>query len=293
MLACSTNKVVIIDMPILKKNLPLDTKNQIVEVYNMTTPKARFVNCEKVGNEIEKYFEYLLNEESNKISTLMYTQRFEDFVNFFHGYHILNTVARSTNTKIYYIGLRPSISSKDLDRLQHYIEVDIDKELNFISKKLLDIKPDIVNLSGSESIDVNESFFIKEGMNKKIAYKTSKIIFDKWNNFWKKTISSLPNTRFIVSAGNGESDWVGDELHLASKLKTQTTPATIGLPNIVAVGSKNTKGLSLFSNYGNLVKEYKNGEFVLAQIPCDKKGSIKFTGTSQATAIHTNKLLKQ
>jgi hypothetical protein len=288
---CSVKSIVIIDMPVLRENLPVGTQNQMVGIYNIVTPKKTFSDCKVVSEEIEKYFNFNLKKEFEKIKHLKHVDKFEGFANFYHGYHVLNTVAKGNTAKIHFIGLKPAITTKDLKNLQYYLDVELEEEFNYISKYLFKVKPDFVNLSGSESIDINESFFLQNNMSKEKALKNAQIIFNKWNDFWMKTIKALPKTTFVVSAGNGESDWKGDELVKGSSVKTQTTPAAIGLANIIVVGSKNKKGTSSFSNFGTLVKAQEFGEAVSAKIPCKNKSDLKLTGSSQATAIHTGKLL--
>ena len=251
-----------------------------------------FKNCDVVGEEIEKYFEYGLQKKYHKMKKLKYLDQYEAFANFFHGYHVLDTVAKDNDAKIYFIGVRPAIGASDLSGLNQYLDHDLEKEFQHITKYLLKIKPDFVNISGSESIDVNESFFLKNNMNKADSQKYAKVIFNKWNTFWKRTIKSLPKTTFVVSAGNGGSDWVGDKLLKKSQLKTQTTPATLNLQNTLIVSSKGSDGVSSFSNYGDIVSAAELGEMHLANVPCQGRRQVRLTGSSQATAIHTSKLLR-
>jgi hypothetical protein len=284
--------VVIIDMPVLKENFSLSVQKRIAGIYNMHAPMKTFDNCKDIGEEIEKYFEYGLKKQAHKIKNLKYIDRFEAFANFFHGYHVLNTVAENNNESIYIIGVRPAITATELTNIDRYLNHELEKEFIHISKTLLKIKPDFVNVSGSESIDINENFFLQNNVSKDDSLKYAKIIFNKWNEFWKRTIKSLPKTTFVVSAGNGGSDWIGDKLVKGSQVKTQTTPATLNLPNIVTISSISTTGISSFSNYGKLVAAEELGEMYSANIPCVGKKRVKLTGSSQATAIHTSKLLR-
>lgn len=89
-----------------------------------------------------------------------------------------------------------------------------------------------------------------------------------------------PNSLFFVAAGNEHQDLN----------KYPYYPASLPLKNIVVVGSKNNSIISSFSNYGNIVKHWENGEFVLSTLPM---GTGYMQGTSQATAIATGKYLKE
>lgn len=87
--------------------------------------------------------------------------------------------------------------------------------------------------------------------------------------------------RFIVAAGNNGED--------ISKVKFY--PASYELKGVTVVGALDALGwVAKGSNYGSVVKAWELGDKVLSTLPSGHKGF--FSGTSQATAIATGKLLK-
>lgn len=91
----------------------------------------------------------------------------------------------------------------------------------------------------------------------------------------KRLLCMSPETVFIIAAGNDGVDL--DE--------SPRCPASYGCANMLVVGSYH----SAFSNYGKVVTAWENGEDVLSTLPNGETGHK--TGTSQATAIRTGKLI--
>jgi hypothetical protein len=280
-------------MPISRKNLTEKLNSKVISIYNLQEPKQLFKKCDLISKQFETFFEYSLAGNINKLNELSFINYFEDFAYQVHGYHILDIVAAGVNPQIDFIGVSPPIAKKHLKNIKHYVEIELTEELKFIDKHLSRIKPDIVNISGSESVDDNIFFFESNGISTKLAKAYSKKIFFKWEKFWTKIIKNHSQTTFVVSAGNGGRDWKSDLIGKMGHFELITTPANIKLPNIIVVGSKNQNTLSPFSNYGEMVRVYENGEGVSGFIPCKKYNKLKLTGTSQSTAIHTNRLLKR
>jgi subtilisin family serine protease len=95
-------------------------------------------------------------------------------------------------------------------------------------------------------------------------------------------IKHTPFITYIVAAGNQ-----GKEMPEHCRY-----PACYDLPNVIAVGALNAKGVRAeVSNYGYVVKVWELGEYVRSTLPNGGNGYL--TGTSQATAIHTGKVIKQ
>jgi subtilisin family serine protease len=89
-------------------------------------------------------------------------------------------------------------------------------------------------------------------------------------------IMSNPNVIFNVAAGNN-----------ARKLEPcDYYPACYGLPNVNVIGN-----LAPSSNYGPIVKAIENGHNVLSAIPGG--GYATYSGTSQATAIYSGKMVRK
>ena len=98
-----------------------------------------------------------------------------------------------------------------------------------------------------------------------------------------KIIAESPNTTFVLAAGN-------DGLNIDPP--GGYYPASCGSSNIVAVGSIDKYGKrDLWSNYGKTVTAWENGMHVISTLPNDKMGTM--SGTSQATAIRTGKIILQ
>lgn len=291
---CRTKKVLVIDMPVDKDLLPSETKRKVKFIANLVEPKRSFENCSEVLRELELFFEFGLKGSLEKIETLKHAGSFESFSHYAHGYHILNLVAADSDADIFHIGLRPTILKEELNDLQKYLSRALPAEFNFISSHVKQLRPHIINISGSETIEENYDFFLENGYPPEEAKKIATKIYGMWNDFWKELIKSNPDITFNVSAGNGGRDWIGDELTFKSNETRLPTPANINLPNVKVIGSKNDYGLSSFSNYGQLVYQFEKGEGVAALIPCEGKlQPLKLTGTSQSTAIYTNKMSKE
>lgn len=283
--------VVIIDMPIKRELLTKELSSKVLSINNMSQPENIRADCGEISKSFEQFFTYSLKEQFEKISTLKFINDFEGFAYAIHGYHILDLVVKNSTPKVHFIGVRPPISFKHLKNIQKYIDINLEMEFQFIRKHLKRIRPDIVNISGSETIDDNLFFFESHNVPKEKSALYSKQIYEKWKDFWTKTITLFPNTKFVVSAGNGGRDWIGDEINLKNNQKLTPTPANVDLPNVIVVGSKKKNTLSPFSNYGDLIDVHEDGEEVSAFIPCALRPSLKLTGTSQSTAIYTNKLI--
>lgn len=107
-------------------------------------------------------------------------------------------------------------------------------------------------------------------------------------------IKNSPNITYVVAAGN-------EGLKLDCN-KTTNYPTCYKLPNVISVGCLDKyENKCLTSNYGKYVKSWELGQNVYSTFPlktCDVqtrdcKGMGYISGTSQATAIHTGKLIYQ
>jgi subtilisin family serine protease len=103
-------------------------------------------------------------------------------------------------------------------------------------------------------------------------------------------IMRTPKTLWIVAAGNEHRslDTPGEEYY----------PASYFLPNMIVVGALKSglDGLSIevrlpSSNWGKRVTTWEVGENVLSTLPGGVRTGL-MSGTSQATAVHTGKLLR-
>ena len=125
------------------------------------------------------------------------------------------------------------------------------KAMSYISV----IKPDIVNISAGGT-----SSSLKEFID----------------------IQSNQNIIYVAAAGNDSRD--------ITLQGSGFYPASYGLKNIIVVGAKDANGYRhTTSNYGNMVDKWELGVDVESW---GLKGNrVRMTGTSQATAIHTGKLV--
>lgn len=97
-----------------------------------------------------------------------------------------------------------------------------------------------------------------------------------------KILTQIGNkgTKIVVSAGNN-----GQDLNSFNYF-----PAKYNIKNLIPVGSLNEDGrISPSSNYGLENEVYEIGNHVLSTLPSGNYGYM--SGTSQATAIKTNKIL--
>ena len=105
-----------------------------------------------------------------------------------------------------------------------------------------------------------------------------------YNEREAELIRNHPEILFVVAAGNESlnMDIGGNEWY----------PASLFLPNMVVVGNKATDSeLNPESNYGSKVRAFEIGTEVYSTLPGGYMGYK--SGTSQATAIRTGKIVKQ
>lgn len=107
---------------------------------------------------------------------------------------------------------------------------------------------------------------------------------DEFNEYESLLIKYNPQIIFVVAAGNN-----GENLDIPSN---KFYPASYFYGNEEVVSAVNEKGtLVSFSNYGKKVENKELGEDVLSYLPGGQTGLI--SGTSQATAIYTGKLIRK
>ena len=85
-------------------------------------------------------------------------------------------------------------------------------------------------------------------------------------------MKKAPNTLFVVAAGNSDSNamFLGD------------VPASLRLPNLIAVGAVNQAGdETSFTSYGDTVVVHGNGYEVESYVPGGTR--LKLSGTSMAS----------
>lgn len=97
-------------------------------------------------------------------------------------------------------------------------------------------------------------------------------------------IRDLEDITFVAAAGNDNKN--------IDYLENYYYPASYRLKNVVVVGNIDKQGNKVSSsNYGRKVTAWENGENSYSELPNGKYGYM--TGTSQATAIFTGKLVRK
>lgn len=108
-----------------------------------------------------------------------------------------------------------------------------------------------------------------------------------------EAIQAAKKTVFVVAAGNESQD--------IRMPQNKYYPASYELPNVFVVGNIKKEGFRVpSSNYGDPRIIWEVGENLISTMPCNNvKADLysncegKMTGTSQATAVHTGKLVNK
>jgi subtilisin family serine protease len=102
-------------------------------------------------------------------------------------------------------------------------------------------------------------------------------LFNIWREALENAIQKAPNTLFVCSAGNSDSD----------ALFIQHVPSAFHLPNLIAVGAVNRAGdETSFTSYGSTVAVDADGYQVESNIPGG--GAFRASGTSMASPSVAN-----
>ena len=137
----------------------------------------------------------------------------------------------------------------------------------------------VVNLSWGDDLQEFEDWLARTKGNQSAEQRKQEALelFAIWKQAIIDAMNAAPNTLFVTSAGNADSD--------AAFL--ENVPASLELPNLIAVGATNQAGdATSFTSYGKTVVVYANGYHVESFIPGGKK--VKFSGTSMAAPQVTN-----
>lgn len=99
-----------------------------------------------------------------------------------------------------------------------------------------------------------------------------------------EVIKSHPEVKFVVAAGND-----GRKITRSYVSSYRYYPASYNLKNVVVVGNRGLYCRRVISsNFGPRVDAWEMGENVISTVP---RGLASMTGTSQATAIHTGRII--
>jgi subtilisin family serine protease len=106
-------------------------------------------------------------------------------------------------------------------------------------------------------------------------------LFNIWREALENAIKNAPNTLFVCSAGNSDSD----------ATFIQHVPSAFHLPNLIAVGAVNQAGdETSFTSYGSTIVVYADGYQVESSVPGG--GTLKGSGTSMASPNVVNLVAK-
>ena len=132
----------------------------------------------------------------------------------------------------------------------------------------------VVNMSWGDDVAEFETWLSKTGGGADAAARKQKAadLFALWKASIEKAIKSAPDTLFVTAAGNTDSD--------AGFL--EDVPASLHLPNLVAVGAVNKAGdETSFTSHGDTVLVHSDGYLVDSFVPGGQR--LPFSGTSMAS----------
>lgn len=162
---------------------------------------------------------------------------------------------------------------------------------------LASFRPAFVSYSQSDSLEEIRDDLLSVDMKPADAEAAAQRIYTTFAEEWTRTLAEFPDVTFVVSAGNGGSAGIGYKLEPHGQNGRGAMPASLVVKNLIVAGSYRDAGgspvPSRFSNYGSLVQVYAKAERVEAASGCAERPRVKLTGTSQATAMVTNFLVKE
>jgi subtilisin family serine protease len=132
----------------------------------------------------------------------------------------------------------------------------------------------VVNMSWGDNPQEFETWISKTGGGGDPAERTKRAaeLYAIWRDAISNAIKSAPNTLFVTAAGNSDSDSGFD----------QSVPASLHLPNLIAVGAVNQAGEETsFTSYGDTVVVDADGYNVQSNIPGGAE--LRLSGTSMAS----------
>jgi subtilisin family serine protease len=132
----------------------------------------------------------------------------------------------------------------------------------------------VVNMSWGDDVAEFETWLSKTGGGADAAARKKKAgeLFALWREAIESAIKSAPDTLFVTAAGNSDSDagFLGD------------VPASLHLPNLVAVGAVNQAGEETsFTSHGATVLVHSDGYQVESFVPGGQR--LRLSGTSMAS----------
>ena len=132
----------------------------------------------------------------------------------------------------------------------------------------------VVNMSWGDDVGEFEQWLTKTSTEKDPAARKqyAQKLFNIWREAVEGAIRSAPNTLFVCAAGNSNTN-TGF---------TEDVPASLHLPNIIAVGAVDQAGEeTMFTSYGDTVAVDADGYQVESYVPGGTK--MKWSGTSMSS----------
>ncbi|MGC1380766.1 MAG: S8 family serine peptidase [Candidatus Baltobacteraceae bacterium] len=137
----------------------------------------------------------------------------------------------------------------------------------------------VVNMSWGDQVSEFEQWLAKTDAvsDPQLRKRKAEELYSIWRTAIEGMIRDTPGTLFVAAAGNGDND----------ATFAQDVPASLTLPNLIAVGAVNQAGDATgFTSYGPTVAVYADGFHVPSKIP--QGYTVKFSGTSMAAPNVTN-----
>lgn len=206
-----------------------------------------------------------------------------------HSTHVANLVIRNLEEKIQLynyplVDFETKFNPNWLE--QNFVIKKIENQFQNLHQIISKEKIEFVNISAGSSIQSVEKNLLNfmNPLDKikltSSVIQISKFITKTWSENLKKLILNNPNTIFIIAAGN-ESQWIDLQEFNSSKVKAR---------NLLIVSATENNHLASYSNFSeHYVQVATKGE---ASANVLDNYSIKLKGTSTATPIITNAILK-
>ncbi|HVJ64891.1 MAG TPA: CPBP family glutamic-type intramembrane protease [Bdellovibrionota bacterium] len=289
-------KILIVDMPVGDMS-PYQGVKSSAAVYSIVDAEPESQpdqpgprgDCPATAAKITQYFESQYSDDAPELSESDLAH-VEELVVKSHGYHVLGVVQRGLeNAEVYTLGMKGPPGAGGIPDPKTYIEQHIVRDFARVQDAVTEIQPAVVLVASSESYEENLRDLKTAGHRDAAAKQAAELIMSEWSRVWGNILLTNPSVEFVVPAGNGGSDGVGDDVETA-----RTIPASLSSGNLIKVASLNDQGcLSPFSNFNpSLVDVAVSGERMESWSACTEGTPIKLSGTSQASAEFVNLLAR-
>lgn len=213
-----------------------------------------------------------------------------------HPFHLSELITKGNDNVVVALFGSHDPDPADEKDAEKYV-ARLHEEFKKFRELLTSFRPAFVSYSQSDSLGEIRDDLIAEGLQEKDAASTAQRIYSTFAEEWTRTLAEFPDVMFVVSAGNGGSSGIGYKLAPYGQDGQGALPASLVVKNLIVAGSyREVAGATVpsrFSNYGSLVQVYAKAERVESASGCAEHPRVKLTGTSQATALVTNFLVKE